>query len=94
MLAIHYLDTITQRGQKTELFYPHSTLSQFSVFIDFLLLTLDLGNSPYFNNNTTLQMKWQLATILYTLDQLTITYNQQKEFYWIFWKPAHMPLNY
>ena len=57
MLAIHYLDTITQRGQRTELFYLYSTPSQFSVFTDFLLLTLDLGDSPYFNNNTILQIK-------------------------------------
>ena len=75
MPAIRYLDTITQRGQRTERFYPHSTLSQSSVSIDFLLPILDPGDPPYFDNNTTLQMKWWLAAILYTPDQLTITHN-------------------
>ena len=81
MPAIRYLDTITQRGRRTERFYPHSTPSQSSVSTDSLLPTLDLGDPPYFNNNTTLQMKQQLAAILYILDRLTITHNQQKEFY-------------
>ena len=57
MPAIHYLDTITQRGQRTEQFYLHSTPSQSSVSIDSLLLTLDPGDLFYFDNNTTLQMK-------------------------------------
>ena len=39
-------------------------------------------------------MKWRLAAILYTPDQLTITCNQQKEFYRIFRRHAHAPLNY
>ena len=58
MPAIYYLDTIIQRGWRTELFYPHSTLSQSSVFTDSLLPTLDLGDPLYFNNNAILQMKW------------------------------------
>ena len=81
MPTIHYLDTITQRGQRTELFYPHSTPSQFSVSTDSLLPILDLGDLSYFNNNATLQMKWRLAAIFCTPDRLTITRNQQKEFY-------------
>ena len=83
MPAIRYLDTITQRGWRTERFYPHSTPSQSSVSTDSLLPTLDPGDPPYFDNNATLQMKRRLATILCTPDQLTITRNQQKEFYWI-----------
>ena len=76
MPAICYLDTITQRGRKTKQFYPYSTPSQSSVSTDSLLPTLDPGDPPYFDNNATLQMKWRLATILYTPDQLTITHNQ------------------
>ena len=76
MPAIHYLDTITQRGWRTKQFYPHSTFSQSSVSIDSLFPTLDPGDPPYFDNNVTLQIKWQLATILCTSDQLTITHNQ------------------
>ena len=57
MPAIHYLDTITQRGRRTEQFYPHSTPSQSSVSTDPLLPTLDPGDPPYFDNNATLQMK-------------------------------------
>ena len=57
MSIIQYLDTITQKGQRTKLFYLYSTFSQFLVFINFLLLTLDLNNPPYFDNNTILQMK-------------------------------------
>ena len=64
MPAIRYLDTITQRGQRTKHFYPHSTPSQSSVSTDSLLSTLDPGDPPYFDNNTTLQMKQQLAAIL------------------------------
>ena len=94
MPAIHYLDTITQRGQRTEWFYPHSTFSQSLVSTDFLLSTLDSDDPPYFDNNTTLQMKQWLAAILYILDQLTITCNQQKEFYQILRRPTHAPLNY
>ena len=51
--TICYLDTITQRGQKTELF-SHFTPSQSSISIDSLLPTLDLGNSPYLDNNAIL----------------------------------------
>ena len=76
MPTIRYLDTITQRGQRTKWFYPHSTPSQSSVSTDSLLPTLDSGDPPYFDNNATLQIKRQLATILYTPDQLTITHNQ------------------
>ena len=94
MPTICYLDTITQRGQRTKRFYPHSTLSQSLVSTDSLLPTLDPGDPPYFDNNTTLQMKQRLATILCTLDRLTITRNQQKEFYRILRRPAHAPLNY
>ena len=39
-------------------------------------------------------MKRQLATILCTPDPLTITRNQQKEFYRILQRPTHAPLNY
>ena len=39
-------------------------------------------------------MKRWLAAILCTPDRLTITRNQQKEFYWILRRPAHAPLNY
>ena len=81
MPTICYLDTITQRGQRTERFYPHSTSSQSSVSINSLLSTLDPSDPPYFNNNAILQIKQRLATILCTLDRLTITRNQQKEFY-------------
>ena len=94
MPAIRYLDTITQKGRRTEHFYPHSTPSQSSVSTDSLLPTLDLGDPPYFDNNATLQMKRRLAAILCTPDQLTITRNQQKEFYRILRRPAHAPLNY
>ena len=75
MPAIRYLDIITQRGQKTEQFYPHSTPSQSSVSTDSLLPTLDPGDPLYFDNNAILQIKWQLATILCTPDWLTITRN-------------------
>ena len=51
-----YLDTITQRGQKTEPFF-YSTPSQSSISIDSLLLTLNPGDPPYLDNNATLQMK-------------------------------------
>ena len=64
------------------------------IFTDSLLPTLDPGDPSYFDNNTTLQMKRQLATILCTPDQLIITHNQQKEFYWILRRPTHAPLNY
>ena len=94
MPAIRYLDTITQRGRKTEQFYPYPTPSQSSVSIDSLLSTLDPGDPPYFDNNATLQMKQQLDAILCTPDRLTITQNQQKEFYQIFRRPTHAPLNY
>ena len=94
MPAIRYLDTITQRGRRTERFYPHSTPSQSSVFTDSLLPTLDPGDPPYFDNNATLQMKQRLAAILCTPDRLTITRNQQKEFYRILQRPTHAPLNY
>ena len=94
MPAIRYLDTITQRGRRTERFYPHSTPSQSSVSTDSLLPTLDSDDPPYFDNNATLQMKQRLATILYTLDRLTITCNQQKEFYRILQRSTHVPLNY
>ena len=94
MLAIRYLDTITQKGRRTECFYPYSTPSQSSVSIDSLLPTLDPGDLLYFDNNATLQMKQWLAAILYTPDRLTITHNQQKEFYRILQRPAHAPLNY
>ena len=94
MPAIRYLDTITQRGRRTERFYPHSTPSQSSVSTDSLLPTLDPGDPPYFDNNATLQMKRRLAAILCTPDRLTITRNQQKEFYRILRRPAHAPLNY
>ena len=57
MPAIRYLDTITQRGQRTERFYLHSTPSQSSVSIDSLLPTLDPDDPLYFDNNATLQMK-------------------------------------
>ena len=93
MPAICYLDIITQRGWKTKLF-PYSTPSQSSVSTDSLLPILDLGNPPYLNNNTTLQMKWWLAAIFYTLERLTITHYQQKEFYWIFQRLIYTPLNY
>ena len=39
-------------------------------------------------------MKRQLAAILCTPDRLTITCNQQKEFYRILRRPAYAPLNY
>ena len=39
-------------------------------------------------------MKQQLAAILCTPDRLTITRNQQKEFYRILRRPTHTPLNY
>ena len=94
MPAIRYLDTITQRGRRTERFYPHSTPSQSSVSTDSLLPTLDPGDPPYFDNNATLQMKRRLAAILCTPDRLTITRNQQKEFYRILRRPTHAPLNY
>ncbi|PAV20262.1 hypothetical protein PNOK_0519600 [Pyrrhoderma noxium] len=76
MPAIRYLDTITQRGQRTKRFYPHSTPSQSLTSTDSLLPTLDPGNPPYFDN------------------RLTITCNQQKEFYRILQRPTHAPLNY
>ena len=76
MSAICYLDTITQRGWRTKHFYSHSTPSQSLVSTDFLLPTLDPDDPFYFDNNATLQMKRQLAAILYTLDRLTITHNQ------------------
>ena len=81
MPAIRYLDTITQRGRRTEQFYPHSIPSQSPTSTDFLLSTLDPGDPLYFDSKATLQMKRRLAVILYTPDQLTITCNQQKEFY-------------
>ena len=94
MPAIRYLDTITQKSQRTERFYPHSTPSQSSVSTDSLLSTLDPGDPPYFDNNATLQMKRRLAAILCIPDRLTITRNQQKEFYRILRRPTHAPLNY
>ena len=66
--TICYLDTITQRGRRTERFYPHSTPSQSSVSTDSLLPTLDPSDPPYFDNNATLQMKRRLAAILCTSD--------------------------
>ena len=39
-------------------------------------------------------MKRRLAAILCTPDRLTITRNQQKEFYQILQRPTYMPLNY
>ena len=39
-------------------------------------------------------MKRRLAAILCTPDRLTITRNQQKEFYRILRRPTHAPLNY
>ncbi|PAV16026.1 RNA polymerase II associated 3 [Pyrrhoderma noxium] len=39
-------------------------------------------------------MKQRLAAILCTPDRLTITRNQQKEFYRILQRPTHAPLNY
>ena len=94
MPTICYLDTITQKSQRTKPFYPYSTLSQSLVSIDSLLPTLDPDDPSYFDNNATLQIKRRLAIILCTLDQLTITHNQQKEFYWILQRPTHMLLNY
>ena len=76
MPVIHYLDTITQKGQRTKLFYLHSTPSQSSVSTDYLFSILDPGNPPYFDNNATLQIKWWLAAILYISNWLTITCNQ------------------
>ena len=94
MPAIHYLDTITQRGRRTEQSYSHSTPSQSPTSTDSLLPTLDPGDPPYFDCKATLQMKRRLAAILCTPDWLTITRNQQKEFYRILRRPTHAPLNY
>ena len=52
----YYLNTITQKGQKTEPF-SHSTPSQSSISIDSLLPILNPGDPPYLDNNATLQMK-------------------------------------
>ena len=57
MPATYYLDTITQKAQKTERFYPHSTLSQFLDFTNSLLPILDLGDLPYLDSKDTLQIK-------------------------------------
>ena len=53
MPTICYLDTITQRGQRTKLF-PNSTPSQSLVSIDSLLPILDPDDPLYLDNNTTL----------------------------------------
>ena len=68
MPAIRYLDTITQRGRRTERSYPHSTPSQSPTSTDSLLPTLDPGDPPYFDSKATLQMKRRLAAILCTPD--------------------------
>ncbi|PAV15116.1 hypothetical protein PNOK_0887700 [Pyrrhoderma noxium] len=78
MPAIRYLDTITQRGQRTERSYPHSTPSQSPTSTDSLLPTLDPGDPPYFDSKATLQMKQQLAAILCTPDRLTITHDFER----------------